>query len=173
MWVCYWLREWRSLRACKRTRNKFRSSYRNAFRQPLFGWCAQNSSQHRDCCYDLCFIFLTGTADGSSRSTTLRHAAVPLFFFAFKWQHVMESDEETYRSPFFRLKRKRERETEREGGTINIPSGIRVIFFFLYRKRNQFLEFLWLTEKHARLYSVLCSVCIVSRGYFRRGYRKL
>ena len=60
----------------------------------------------------------------------------------------------------------RERETEREGGTINIPSGIRVIFFFLYRKRNQFLEFLWLTEKHARLYSVLCSVCIVSRGYF-------
>jgi len=46
------------------------------------------------------------------------------FFFAFKWQRVMERDEETSRSPFFRLKRERD--------TIKIPSETRVIFFSFY-----------------------------------------
>jgi len=46
-------------------------------------------------------------------------------FFAFKGQRVMEKDEEISRSPFFRLKREREREEP-------LRSHLELVFFFSF-----------------------------------------
>ena len=166
IWATEFVSEWRSLRACKRRRNNVGSSYRRAFRQPLFGWRAPNSSQRRDCWFDPRLVFLTdvGIGDGSSSSTTPRHPAITLFFFfAFKWQRVMERDEETSRSPFFRLKRERERP---------LRSHLELeIFLFIQEEKSIFRVLMVDGTAHEAVFrSVQCLYWLY--GLFQRWRRK-